>query len=179
MSLINKKIQMKWAYVLLIPKKAQRWAHNIIMDFPHQASSQAFSMFAEITFFSTRLFGIRFFFQSTGQKKEEKKRKKQFPVMVWGFQRAKKKRNFEQNFSHWPLKSHWEIEVIFFGNLKITISKSHTMGQPNGIWSWGVSSVPFPFWFPFQLHCEPVQESVHNKFKIFWYGVLPKTRDLF
>ena len=48
----------------------------------------------------------------------------------------------------------------------------------------GVSSVPFPFWFPFQLHCKLVNsgissQSVHNHFKIFWYGVLPKMRGLF
>ena len=45
-------------------------------------------MFAEITFFSTRLFGIRFFSNQLAKKRRKKKRKKQFPVMVWGFERA-------------------------------------------------------------------------------------------
>ena len=58
-------------------------------------------MFAEITFFSTRLFGIRFFSNQLAKKGEKKKeRKKQFPVMVWGFERAEKSAILEQNFSH-------------------------------------------------------------------------------
>ena len=28
---------------------------------------------------------------------------------------------------------------------------------------WGVSSVPFPFWFPFQLHCESVTSVISSK----------------
>ena len=51
----------------------------------------------------------------------------------------------------------------------------------------GVSSTPggfhlylFPFNFPFiYVSNKEVQESVHNQFKIFWYGVLLETRDLF
>ena len=34
----------------------------------------------------------------------------------------------------------------------------------------------FDFLFNY-IHCK--QESVHNQLKIFWYGVLPKTRELF
>ena len=28
---------------------------------------------------------------------------------------------------------------------------------------WGVSSVPFPFWFPFQLHCELVSSGISSQ----------------
>ena len=39
---------------------------------------------------------------------------------------------------------------------------------------WGVSSVPFPFWFPYQLHCKLVSSGISSQsVQIFWYGVLP------
>ena len=38
----------------------------------------------------------------------------------------------------------------------------------------GVSSVPFPFWFPFQLHYELVSSGISSQSvqKIFWYDML-------
>ena len=43
----------------------------------------------------------------------------------------------------------------------------------------GVSSVPFPFWFPFQLHCKLVSSGISSQsVQNIWFGVLLKTRDL-
>ena len=38
----------------------------------------------------------------------------------------------------------------------------HGFGKSGNKW-WGVSSVPFSFWFPFQLHCELVSSGISSQ----------------